>query len=894
MPDFRPATVPIDDVLHQVDATKRGLTQLEVDARLQQFGPNTLPTNEASSSARTFFRQFESSLVIIMLIATVVSFFLGDHLDAIVILAAVFLNVLVGFFQERRAERALAALQKVATFTSTVLRDGRERDIASSDVVPGDVLVLHAGQKVAADSRLLEVYEFEANEAALTGESAPVEKQAGVLPEAVTIPEQLNMAFAGTVITRGRGLAIVTTTGLQTELGKIAQLLDTTVTEKTPLQRRLVKLSRNLAAIILVVAALVFLLGLFRLYDIEIMFTTAVAIAVASIPEGLAVVVTIALALGMTHMLKQRALARSLLAAEALGSVTVIATDKTGTVTEGYMRVVQILTHDRAVKHPHRDPGEPDPSALTVLKIAALASDATIENPDRPLEEWDIRGNLTERALVRAAAESGFNLPELRRQYTRLGEVPFDSSRRFMAALLERKNDGTSVVVKGAPEVLFANVQYIDEDGKRVAFTPERRREWETRVRDMSAQGLRALAVGERKQATDIPELTDANALHDLTLVGVVGIQDPLRSDAKETIQILTDAGIRTVMLTGDNRATALAIAKGLQLASTEEEVMDGRDLEALDAQTLQERVANIRVFARVSPKDKLRIIDALQARGEVVAMTGDGVNDAPALKAADIGVALGSGTDVAKEAADLVLLDNNLRTISNAVFEGRVIYRNIKRIVLYLLSGSFAEFVIICAAVLLGWPLPMVASQILWNNLVTDGLPTIALTQETEDAGILKERPIKPNQPIVGPFTLRLTIVMSVVIGLGALGLFWLGWDNGRNLSYGRTLAFAAVGISTLLCAFSARTLRHPLTSSSPLRNPSLLLALGMSLMLQLMAIYLPLGQKVFGTVALSLGDWVLILAFAVIVVAITEMSKVWFRKRDVPVIAFVGKENG
>lgn len=882
MSTARPATQDIESVLHSVDTSTRGLTQLEATHRLQQYGRNELPNREAVTSLRTLARQFESSLVIILLVAAAVSFALGDVLDGGVILAAIVINIIVGFLQENRAERALAALQKVAAFTATILRDGRERDIPSTDVVPGDILILHAGQKVAADCRLIETHALEINEAALTGESAPVNKNIETLPEAVTIPEQLNMVFAGTVITAGRGLAVVTATGMHAELGKVAEMLQLTVTEKTPLQRRLITLSWQLTIIVLTVALLVFLFGIFRLYDTEQMFTTAVAIAVAAIPEGLAVVVTAILAIGMQHMLKVRALARSLLAAEALGSVTVIATDKTGTVTEGYMRVVKILTHDRDVHHPHRDPGEPDPSALLVLKVGALASDAEITNPDSPLEEWDIRGNLTERALVRAAAEAGFGLPTLRGQYTRIGEIPFDSSRRYMAVACEHKADGHAIFVKGAPEVLLAHAAAIEEDGKQQPFTPQRRAAFEARVRDMSSQGLRALAIGQRRmhQAPVLP-LHETDALHDLVLVGVVGIQDPLRADAPETIAALHRAGIRTVMLTGDNIATARTIASGLGLTTNDDQVMDGRDLEALDATALQERVANIRVFARVSPKDKLRIIDAWQARGEVVAMTGDGVNDAPALKSADVGVALGSGTDVAKEASDLVLLDNSLSTIAKAVFEGRVIYRNIKRVILYLLAGSFSELVVIVGGLLLGWPLPLTAAQILWINLVTDALPTVALTREQADPGILEEPPMNPKRPLVGPYTKFMTVVLSLISGGAALIVFGLTWLNGQQLAYGRTMAFCIIAVSSFFYIFSTRTLRQPLTSISPFANPSLLLTIGVAMSLQLLAVYSSVGQRVFGTIALGASDWIFIILVCVTIVGILELAKVWFRRR-------------
>ncbi len=880
---FRPATLETHDVLHHLDVRQAGLTALEVDHRREQFGANRLPEQRTTNSLRTFVRQFQSSLVILLLVAAAVSFALSDNLDAFVILAAVILNVTVGFIQERRAERALEALEKVATFTASVLRDGRERDVPSSDVVVGDILVLHAGQKVAGDARVLEAHELECNESVLTGESAPVVKEVKGLPDAITIPEQTNMVFSSTVVTRGRGLAVVTAVGQQSEFGKIATMVQTTVTEKTPLQRRLLHLSWQLTVIILLVAAVLFLFGLFRLYDVKVVFTTTVAIAVATIPEGLIIVVTVILAIGMQHMLKRRALARSLLAAEALGSVTVIATDKTGTVTEGYMRVVHILTHDRKVAHPHRDPGEPDASALHVLKVAALASDATIENPDKPLEEWDIRGNLTERAIVRAAAEAGFALPTLRGQYVRTGEVPFDSTRRFMAVACEHRHDGNWVYVKGAPEVLLAHAKAIDADGTQERLTPERLRTLEHQVREMSSQGLRALAVGyrEAKHGVDTP-LTETSALEDLVLLGVIGIQDPLRPDAAKTIATLDRAGIRTVMLTGDNLATARTIANGLGLVTNDGEVMDGRELEKLGAEELQERVAKVRVFARVSPRDKLRIIDAWQARGEVVAMTGDGVNDAPALKSADVGVALGSGTDVAKEAADLVLLDNSLSTIADAVFEGRVIYRNIKRVILYLLAASFAELVIVVVALFCNWPLPLTAAQILWLNLVNDTIPTFALTREPVDANVLDEAPIRPSRPLLGPFTKFMAIVLSLVVGGIAIGLFVLAWHDGQQLEYARTLTFAFVAMSALAYMFSTRTLRKPLTSVSPFSNPTLLLAIGISLILEIAVIYFPPTQKVFGFVALGMTDWFLIVVSIIVMLVFIEVSKVWFRRRQ------------
>ena len=884
MPSLLPSAESAEKVLKHFNVTVRGLLDPDVQSRLQRYGRNRQEEAVLASGVRTFFRQFESSLVIILLVAAATSFAIGDHLDGIVILVAVALNVGIGYVQERRAERALAALQRIVTHQASVLRDGREREVPATLVVPGDVLLLRAGQRVPADARIIEAFELETNEATLTGEAEPVAKKSDALPDAITIAEQVNMVFAGTVITQGSGLAVVTATGKQSEFGKIAGMLQTTVTEHTPLQRRLNRFSWQLTRITLTVTLLLFLFGLFRLYEVQQIFTTSVAIAVAIIPEGLVIAVTVILALGMRHMLQKRALARTLLAAEALGSVTVIATDKTGTLTEGYMRVVRILTHDRQVSHPHRDPGEPDPTALFVLKAGALASEASIENPDKPLEEWDIRGNLTERAIVRAAAESGFLLPVLHQQYVRVGEVPFESSRRFMAILYQYAGHGYEVFVKGAPETIFPHVHAVMTDGREVLFTPEIRSRMERDAERMSSQGLRTLAIATRRFSHEPHHpLTETEATDALCLIGIVGIQDPLRPDAVETIAQLGRAGIRTVMLTGDNLATASAIALGLGLPVGDGHVMDGRELERLDAYALHERVRTISVFARVSPRNKLRIVQVLQASGEVVAMTGDGVNDAPALKAADIGVALGSGTDVAKEAADLVLLDNNLRTIAAAVFEGRVIYRNIKRVILYLMAGSFAELVIIAVALVFGWPLPLTAAQILYLNIVNDTLPTFTLTREPVDAAVLNEPPVPLKRPLFGTFTRFLTITLSLVVGGIGLAFFALGWRNGEALTYARSLTFAFVATSSIAYMFSTRTLRQPLTSVSPFSNPSLLLTLVVALGMQVAAIYTPLGQRIFGLMALSGSDWLLVVLGSLVTVGFIELSKYVFRRRAI-----------
>jgi len=877
----------IAEVLRKLNTSRDGLQQEEASRRHKIYGLNLLPEKQPLGLLFLFLRQFKSSLIYILIGASFISFILKDIIDTYVILAAIGLNVIVGFFQEYRAQKALTRLKKIVTFHTTVKRDGAEKLINNQELVPGDIVILQAGNKVPADVRLLEVNDLSVNEASLTGESAPVKKTDKVLPSAVILAERKNMAFMGTTIVAGTAEVVVVATGIETEFGKIAASIKEIEEEPTPLQKKLTSFSKTLGIIILAISFGIFLIGAILGYDREQMFVTAVAVAVAAIPEGLVVVVTVILAVGMQRILKQKALVRQLIAAETLGSTTVICTDKTGTLTEGEMHVVKILTHSHHIETANHDfkQGKYDlsKSYFLALKIGLLASDAYIENPDEALEHRRVAGgNPTDKALVLAASLANLDQRALNRENQRLEEIPFDSAQKFMATLHQDKEDNKKIYYKGAPEIILGNSTKIDLDGKIENLTHDTRVKLDNEYRKLSREGLRILALGFKEVGKDYKSLKkDNNILKEIIFVGFVGIKDPLRSEAKSTIQICKQAGITPVILTGDHRLTAKAIAQELGLPSEDKNIIEGEKFEKLDQKALNERIRDISIYARVNPQDKLRIIDAWQAQGEVVAMTGDGINDAPALKSADIGVALGSGTDVAKETANIVLLDNNFKTIVAAVKEGRLIYNNIKKVILYLMSDSFTEMVIITFGLFFKWPLPLLAAQILWINLVTDGFPNIALTMEPEEKDIMKEKPVSPQKPILGFRTKSLIAVVSLVTGLVALGLFYWIWQGG-DLDRARTVVFTAVAIDSLFYVFSIRSLNKPIWRQNFFSNPYLIIACLLGLAVQLFAVYLPFFQNVFKTVPLNIYDWLIVLLFCLITVLVTEVTKLFFNYRE------------
>ncbi len=873
-----------DETLTKLKTSRRGLATDEALRRRTHDGPNVLPREQPLSLYVLFFRQFRNPLVTILLAASAVSFGLGDILDANVILVAVAVNVAVGFFQEAKAERALAAMHDVITFRSLVLRDGREVLLDSTEIVPGDILILKTGDRIPADARLLHANELQIDESALTGESFPVPKEQRHLTGTVPLAERTNMVFQGTTITQGGGTAIVVATGMQTEFGAIASLLRLTPDEPTPLQRRLTRLGRLLSIGILSLCLFIFLLGLGLGKPLTAMFSLSVAVAVAAIPEGLPAAVTVILAIGMQRILARKALVRRLVAAETLGSTTVICTDKTGTLTEGEMSVVRLVTdkHDLGLAQGRTraaDELSEVSSARLALTIGLLCNDAHIENEDRPLQHRVITGTPTDRALVYAAHADGLTRKELEPRYRRIETLPFDSARKFMMTLHHEDHHRAVTFFKGAVERVLERCASVDQEGMIAALDAEKRSKILASAEGMSGAGLRVLAFAFRRKNGEETLKLDAD-LRDGVFVGMVGIKDPLRATAKATVERCQRAGIRVVMLTGDHPLTARVIGNELGLATEHGAVMTGDELAALDDYHLERRIADISIYARVTPKDKIRLVDAWQARGEVVAMTGDGVNDAPALRGADIGIALGSGTDVAKETADVVLLDSNISTIVAAVEQGRVIYENIRKVVLYLLSGSLSEVIVVCAALvtgpfLPGLPLPLLAAQILWINLVTDSFPSIALTVEPEEQEVMQGKIRSPRESLLNKEMRVLTATVSLLTGGMTFALFLLYYRLTGDETLARTVAFAGLGMTSLLSVLSVRTLRRSLITANPFANPFIILAVLLAGSIQVAALYFAPLQRILGTVPLGVAEWTLIALMTSLLLLSTEVMK-------------------
>lgn len=881
-----------EEVLQHFSTSRKGLSEVEAEKRRLEYGANDLPRAKAPGRLAVIAHQFKSPLVIILLFATAIAVFFalflheGDLTDAFVIGATVALNVVIGYLQEWKAQTALAALQKIVHTRTKVRRDGEVTEIDMTEVCPGEIIELAAGDKVPADTRLIEVNNLLVNEAPLTGESNTVEKNDRIITEERIVAERENMVFMGTVIAEGTAAGVVVETGARTEIGKIATLVSRGDSEKTPLQIRLGEFSKKLSWMVLVLAVIIFVFGLATrergIETVIIMFETSIAIAVAAIPEGLVVAVTVILALGMQKILKQNALVRKLLAAETLGSTTVICTDKTGTLTEGEMQVSHVITENNTLDtFKGRDSDismEAAEERFLLLRIALLCNDAFVVNPDAEFAEWEMRGNPTERALLAAALAIGLRPKTAEKESPRLDTIPFNSAQKYMVTLHQRSDEHV-LYLKGAPERVldFCKYRYAYAGKHEHKILTNKERERVTKnAEQLSRLGLRVLALGYRTVSKSFKKIADISDLEsEFVFVGFVGIKDPLRPAAKDTIDECRSAGINVVMITGDHRLTARAIGHELGLPTDGHQVIEGKDLVAMNESELSHRVNDISVYARVSPEDKLRIVKAWQQKGAVVAMTGDGVNDAPALQLADIGIALGSGTEVAKEASDLVLLDNNFSTIVTAIREGRVIYDNIKKVVLYFLSDSFAEAFIIVVGMIAGLPLPLMVSQILFINILADGLPALSLTREPADPDIMRQKPQERNKPILDRERLKMIIIVSAFSGMVALGIFWMALREGRDVSYARTMVFTFMTMKTLLYIFSLRSLRRPLWRIRLWSNIYLLGAVGMGIILQVLAVYTPFAQRVFDTVPLAGRDWIEILVACGIIILMIEMVK-------------------
>ena len=867
--------------IQELKTSTKGLEKGEVKKRLEKYGLNILAKDHKFSFALVFFNQFKSALVYILVIAGFISLAFGKYIDAIVIFVAVFLNVIVGFVQEYKANKSLENLNKVIKQKTLVLREGQERALEAQYLVPGDIVILKAGDRVSADLRLLISNNLEVNEASLTGESWPVKKKVEVLKKGVVLAERNNLLFMSTLIVEGRGEGVVVETGLKTEIGKITTLLKETRDEKTPLQKKLDKFAQNITKLVIFASGLIFVLGIIRNNPWEHMFTLSIAVAVSAIPEGLLIGMTMILTVGMQRILKSKGLVRKLIAAETLGSTTLICTDKTGTLTEGEMRVVKLstATYQLDLLSDSFKDLKDNKEVEELMQIALLCNDSVIQNFDLAYEDLKFIGSPTEKALLISAA-SYLNIKKVKKEFKRREEIPFDSQRKYMVTRHSLNSKQDIIFIKGAPEKILNFSNYYLKNKKKVNLTEKSIKYFKEEYEKLSKQGLRILSGAYKIITREEKELIIDDKLEDFIFVGIWGLSDPLRPEIKRTLEKTKKAGIKTIIITGDNKFTTQRIAQDLGFPVDNESIMTGDELLKIDDQELDKRITKIKIYARVSPSDKLRIVQAWQKRGEVVAMTGDGVNDAPAIKAADIGVVVANASDVAKETADLILLDSNFTTIVKSIGWGRVIFANIRKVILYLLSDSFSEVLIILGSLLLGLPFPLLVSQILWINLVSDGLPNLALTMEPEEGDIMSKDYQEHNKELLGMEGKVLVGIISIVTALSTIFLFYYFWQKTGDQVLARTVTFTALGIDTLFYVFSIRNLRENIFKSKPFRNIYLNFAVLGGLALQLMAIYLPFFNKFLNTVPLYWSEWSLILIFVFLVITMIEFIKYLFNK--------------
>jgi len=877
-------TLPAEDVCYLLQSSPAGLSSAEADQRLAQYGPNELQETRRISPWAILLEQFKNVLIIILLIAVGLSTILGHGIEAIAITVIVLFAVGLGFIQEYRAERAIEALRQMAAPTATVLRDGDDVELPARQLVPGDVILLEAGDRVPADARLIEAINLQVEEAALTGESVPVEKHAAPLADPhLGVGDCRNMVYAGTVVTYGRGRAVVVATGMQTEFGKIAQMLQTIEVGRTPLQENLDKVGHTLARAALVIVLLIVALGLLRGQPLLEMFIFGIALAVAVVPEALPAVVTISLAIGVQRMARRNALVRRLSAVETLGCTSVICSDKTGTLTRGEMTVRRIFVAGRFLdvsgvgyepQGTFSENGrgvEPTMPALqALLQGAVLASDARLAQTDG---RWVVKGDPTEGALVVAAAKAGMQKTDLDQRFPRVHEIPFTSETKRMTTLHETGN-GVVAYSKGAPEVILASCTWEWTEEGPVPLGEARREAILQVAQQMASDALRVLAVAYK------PDARLENAEQEMTFLGLVGMIDAPRPEAKAAIQTCREAGIKPVMITGDHPVTAQAVARELGLLTSSERVVTGSELDRMSDADLEREVEDIAVYARVSPAHKLRVVTALQKKDHVVAMTGDGVNDAPALKQADIGVAMGiTGTDVTKEAAAMTLTDDNFASIVAAVEEGRAIFGNIKKYLMYLLSSNIGEIGLMAGATLLGLPLPLTAVQILYVNLATDGLPALALSVDPPEPDIMR-RP--PRNPRTGIFT-RPVVTLMTLGGIWStivnLSLFTWALNSGRSVAEAMTMTFVSLVLIQFFKAYNFRSDRHSVLDR-PFANKWLNLAILWELLLLNAVVYLPFLHKPFGTFSLPLVDWAIVIAAAFTISPVLELAK-WMERR-------------
>lgn len=911
--------IDLNPAIDLQDYSINGLSDREAKERLTKFGPNTLVSKSKTSAFKIFAEQFSDFMVLILLGATAISAFMGETMEAITIFAIVIVNAILGFIQEFRTEKTLEALKNLAAPLAKVVREGKIQSISAENIVPGDIILLEAGDRVPADAILIEANNVSADESLLTGESVPVEKKAAkkrIKSYAFDDAQSLNHVYMGTNITSGRAKAVVISTGMKTEMGKIAHMLQDIEEDETPLQKKLAHLGKFIVYGCLGICAVVSVTGIIRGEDIFDMFLAGISLAVAAVPEGLPAIVTISLALGVQRMLKRNALIRKLPAVETLGCANIICSDKTGTLTENKMTVKKVYVHQNMIdvtgigydvngefyiNGKKIDPIKNAPIRLC-LEIGVLCnntqlikakaksqiksktgkpSNSGIRSKIKSIfsmhDNWIIEGDPTEGALLVAAAKAGITSEILNNQYERYDEIPFDSDRKCMSVLCRNLKGERYIFTKGAPDVIIKKCNKIYTRTGIVNLTNTMKEQILKMNDNMAGEALRVLGMAFKKlDETDdkLPQKMES----DLIFVGLQGMIDPPREEVLEAVRKCKMAGIKPVMITGDHKLTACAIAKELQIFNEGDKVLTGNDLEKMDETALLEEVENVSVFARVSPKHKLSIVRAFKRLGYIVAMTGDGVNDAPAVKEADIGVAMGiMGTDVTKEASSMILMDDNFATIVAAVEEGRVIYNNIRKFIRYLLSCNIGEVLTMFLGMLLGLPIPLFPIQILWVNLVTDGLPAIALSLEPADKEAMMKPPRSTKDNIFSHGLIHLIVIRGILLGLSTLGVFISVLHFTHNVELARTAGFVTLVITQLIHVFECKSESRSIFEIPFLNNIYLILAVCCSLIMILAVVYIPVLQGIFKTLPLTYNEWLFIIGFS----SIGPIGSSLFRRR-------------
>jgi len=901
-------TLSTEETYEALDARHEGLDVPEAEARLDKFGLNEIKEERKISKWKILVAQVANPLIYVLVAAAIISLIAGKTIDAIVIGAVIVLNTLIGFFQEFRAEEALEALMAQAAPEAEVIRKPEDSDdfvemsLPASYIVPGDIILLNEGTRVPADARLIEAYNLEVDEAMLTGESFSVEKHHQTLEGELPVGDRTNLVYGGTAITRGRARAIVYATAKQTEMGKIATLIEETEKARSPLQKQIDDLGKKLGILAFIVALVMVGVGLLVALDLEDIFLYALATAVSSIPEGLPAVLSITLAIGVNRMAKRNAIIRRLPAVDTLGAASVICTDKTGTLTRNKMTVQQIMTGDRIVKVSGTgftpegefkyqdevfDPNE-DPDLLLALKIGALCNDSRLTQRQDENEKWDVRGDPTEAALVVAAAKAGFHKEKMDKEYHRIEELPFSSKTKYMVTFHEKEDDDDIwVFVKGAPEQVLSFCKNIQMDGKAHKLTEDGRDQVLNRNNEMADDALRVLGLAYTKISRDKIDRTKEDFEYDkgveLTFVGLTGMMDPPREEVFEAIEKCQSAGIRVIMATGDHKITAKAIARNVGIIDQDGQVISGTEVSKMDDEELRKAVREVSVFARVAPDHKHRLVEALQYHGYVVAMTGDGVNDAPALQAAQIGIAMGiTGTDVTKETAEMVLTDDNFASIVNAVEEGRVVFANVRKVVKLLLGTNAGEILTLLSALIFLTVDGLIITpvQILWINLVTDGILDITLAMEPKEKDVMAEPPREQNARIVNKNILFNILIVAIVMAVGTLFMYQ-NTVNGNAL-VAQTVVFTTLAMFQVFNALNCRSLTQSIFKMKFAGNPYLLLGMAGSVLLQIGAIYLPFMQNALETAPLALQDWGLIVLVTSSIVVVDEIRKFIQRRAE------------